>query len=271
MTIEEAKRKLVNWCNSQIGYREGTGNWNKYADLADIRKMYGWNPQNQPWCDVFADAAFICCFGYDLASAMTFQFTGKGSALCRTSASYYKQYGAWYTTPAVGDQAFFYVDGDINHTGIVTSVGMGAITTVEGNSSDMVSRRTYDANSPAIAGFGRPKWSLVEGNSPDVPNDEPEEELPEPVRPDRMYHRYQYSVKINLLKQGDFGPQVFNVKAMLRAHGYDCSDNDEFDDSTVDAFKAFQTDQGIEPDGELGGETFTRLYNYGGQKDATEQ
>ena len=261
MTIDEAKARLVSWCNSQVGYREGANNFNKYADVDGIRKLYGWYPQNQPWCDIFVDAAFITCFGYDLASAMTFQYTGTGSAACATSASYYKQHGSWYSTPAVGDQVFFIVSGGINHTGIVTSVGMGAITTVEGNSSDMVARRTYSIGSPNIAGYGRPRWNLVDKFEPG--NDENAEHQDEASTvPDHLYHDYQYSVKINLLKLGDYGPQVRNMQSMLKAAEIDCPVNGQFDDATYTALKKFQTLIGVKDDGEFGGVTFAKLYNF---------
>lgn len=263
MTIEDAKKRLVSWCNSQVGYREGANNSNKYADIDGIKRLYGWYPQNQPWCDLFVDAAFIINFGYDLASAMTYQFTGSGSAACATSASFYKQHGAWYSVPNVGDQVFFLVSGGINHTGIVTAVGMGAITCVEGNSSDMVARRTYTIGSPNIAGFGRPRWDLVQSYTPPAQDEQQEE--PEQGRPGHLYHDYQYSVRINLLKLGDYGPQVRNLQAMLKAAGIDCPINSKFDDATYTALQKFQEAAGIEADGEFGGATFTTLYNYQGE------
>lgn len=258
MTIVEAKQRLVAWCNSQVGYHEGANNSNKYADIDGIKRLYGWHPQNQPWCDVFVDAAFIINFGYDLASAMTFQYTGSGSAACATSARFYKQHGAWFSTPNVGDQVFFLVSGGINHTGIVTSVGMGAITCVEGNSGDMVSRNSYPLNSPCIYGFGRPRWDLVQSYTP--PADDEQEE--EPEKPEFLYHPYQYLVKINLLKLGDYGPQVRNMQLMLNAAGYECPTNGEYDDATYTAVGAFQADNGLEDDGEFGGRTFEKLYNF---------
>ena len=259
MTIDEAKKRLVAWCNSQVGYREGANNFNKYADLPDIKKLYGWYPQNQPWCDLFVDAAFIINFGYDLASAMTYQYTGSGSAACATSASFYKQHGAWFSTPNVGDQVFFLVSGGINHTGIVTSVGMGAITTVEGNSSDMVARRSYTIGSPNIAGFGRPRWDLVQSYTPPSEDEQPEEL--EQGKPGHLYHDYQYSVRVNLLKLGDYGPQVKNMQLMLKDAGFDCPVNGEYDDATYTAVAAFQVENGLEDDGEFGGRTFEKLYN----------
>jgi len=59
----------------------------------------------------------------------------------------------------------------VNHTGIVEKVEGGVVTTIEGNTSDQVARRTYQLGSSQIAGYGRPKWSLVTEGSIDVPDD----------------------------------------------------------------------------------------------------
>ncbi len=84
--------------------------------------------------------------------------TGPLGAGCQYSAGYYKQQNRWSSTPVVGAQAFFYVDGAINHTGLVSAVKGSKITTIEGNSSDQVVSRTYDINDPTIAGYGLPKY-----------------------------------------------------------------------------------------------------------------
>lgn len=161
MTIQEARRRLLTCALSYLGYSEGSNNWNKFAENADLRAMYGWYPQNQPWCDIFVDAVFIEAFGLDLACGLTYQPKGAGSALCSASANYYKQHNAWYGSPEEGDQVFFYSGGDINHTGIVENVSGGTVNTIEGNSSDSVARRSYSVGSEYIAGYGRPNWSLI--------------------------------------------------------------------------------------------------------------
>ena len=61
MTENEAKQKLIRWAEAQVGTREGANNWNKYAK--GMEKLYGWDVQNQPWCDIFVDAGFVECFG----------------------------------------------------------------------------------------------------------------------------------------------------------------------------------------------------------------
>ena len=183
MTEQEAKNKLIAWAEAQIGTREGANNYNRYAK--GMEKLYGWDVQNQPWCDVFVDAGFVECFGLERGMAMTYQFPGCAGAACRYSAQYYKNAGRWFPTPQPGDQIFLYVDGGINHTGIVTAVEGGRVTAVEGNSSDMVSRRVYAAQALNIAGYGRPNWALAAnggaaGSSPAVP---PASAVPEtPVR-----------------------------------------------------------------------------------------
>ena len=162
MTIQEAKNKLVALARSQVGYREGANNYNKYAEDPRITQLYGWNVQNQPWCCTFVNWCFLNAFG-TIGGRMTYG----GSAACATQASYYKSNGAFTQSPAVGDQIFFYSGGGINHTGIVVEVNGAAIRTVEGNYSDKVSLCTYTQGNSIIAGYGRPKWSLAADEAAD--------------------------------------------------------------------------------------------------------
>ena len=156
MTIQEEKNKLVALARSQVGYREGANNYNKYAEDPRITQLYGWNVQNKPWCGTFVNWCFLNAFG-TVGGKMTYG----GSAACATQANYYKNNGAFTQSPAVGDQIFFYSGDGINHTGIVVEVNGMAIRTVEGNYSDKVSLCTYTQGNTSIAGYGRPKWSLA--------------------------------------------------------------------------------------------------------------
>lgn len=170
MTLTQAKEKLLATARAELGYHEGYNNYIKYAEGSWDNQFFGWDLQHQPWCDVFVDYCFTHAFTMEQGAAMTYQTVGRGSALCKTSAAYYKNNNAYYNYPEVGDQVFFYYSGDINHTGIVESVqGEGknwtSITTIEGNSNDQVSRNTYRKGNSIIAGFGRPKWSIVTGSS----------------------------------------------------------------------------------------------------------
>ena len=263
MTEQEAIQIIVDWANKQIGTLEGPNNWNKYADSADMTKLYGWNVQNQPWCDVFVDAGFIINFGFEVGSAMTYQYAGCSGAACQASADYYKKANAWYNKPQLGDQVFFLSGGSIGHTGIVVNVSNSGITTVEGNSSDMVARRSYTLGSPQIAGYGRPNWSIAGRDIilPETPAKEPEkQEKPTPIVTEN-YHSYQYSVKLPLLKEGDYGPLVKNIQTLLNAHGCDCGEADgQFGNHTKIAVMVFQHKYGLTADGEIGGQTYKALF-----------
>ena len=162
MTIQEAKDKLVALARSQVGYREGANNQNKYADDPRITQLYGWNVQNQPWCCTFVNWCFLNAFG-TIGGRMTYG----GSAACASQANLYKNNGAFTQSPAVGDQIFFYSGNGINHTGIVVEVNGLVIRTVEGNYSDKVSLCTYTKGNSMIAGYGRPKWSLAADEAAD--------------------------------------------------------------------------------------------------------
>lgn len=248
MTIQEAKAKLVAWCNDQVGYTEGANNWNKYA--TKWTQAGGWNAQNQPWCDVFVDVGFIECFGLDLASRLTYQRKGAFSALCSASAQYYKDNGAYYSSPEVGDQIFFNVSGGINHTGIVVAVSGGVVTTVEGNSSDMVRRNAYGIGSAYINGYGRPNWGVFESGSPG----EDPAPTPEPTKP--------VVEGLPTLKQGDASEVVRAAQFLLNGRGcsvgYWGADGD-FGPMTKSAVLAFQRRRSLEADGIIGPETWAAL------------
>lgn len=250
MTVTQAKNKLCAWAQAQVGYHESGNNWNKYAENANLHTMYGWNPQNQAWCDVWCDVGFIECFGLENASRMTYQPIGEGSALCRTSADYYKEHGAFFTRPEAGDQIFFYSGGDINHTGIVTRVDGGSVYTVEGNTSDMVAERVYSVSDSKIAGYGRPDWSVA--------TDMKDEQTQEVAEKERYYE-----LTLPYLSKGSHGEAVRAVQFQLAAQGYyigpDGADGD-YGGNTESAVKEFQRNVGLSADGTVGPDTGARLF-----------
>lgn len=266
MTIIEAKEKLLNTARAEIGYHENGNNYIKYAEAAWDNQFYGWDLQNQPWCDVFVDWCFCQTFGLQTGAAMTYQTVGSGSALCSASASYYEKNNAFYNYPQPGDQVFFYSGGAINHTGLVESVigsdtNWTSFTTIEGNSSDQVARRTYNRGNNKVAGFGRPKWSLVAqgGATQSMPV---QQQVTTAQKAPQKYQSHTYNIKINLLKKGDYGPQVNSMQALLNAKGFKCEVDGKFGENTFKTLKEFQTKANIEADGEFGQEAFTTLWNY---------
>lgn len=255
MTKNEAIEKLLNWCRGEIGYHEGGSNYTKYASDPDLAKMYGWVPQNQPWCDIFVDEAFIQCFGLTEACAMTYQPVGQGSAACSNSMSFYRANGALSSSPQPGDQIFFYSGGNIGHTGVVESVENGKVITIEGNTSDMVARRSYTLGSSVIAGYGRPRWECATGEYT-PPASTPAAQTPSSSG--------SGSYGDGILRRGSKGIEVRKMQENLITLGYgkylgkDGADGD-FGRNTYSAVKEFQKDHGLEVDGEVGPLTFAAI------------
>lgn len=266
MTLQEAINKLLDTARAELNYHEGYNNYIKYAQGNWDNQFYGWELQNQPWCDVFVDWCFCQTFGLQTGAAMTYQTVGSGSALCSASASYYEKNNAFYNYPQPGDQIFFYSGGAINHTGLVESViGSGAnwtsFTTIEGNSGDQVARRTYSRGDNKVAGFGRPKWSLVaQGGT--IQNTPVQQQVTTTQKAPQKYQPHTYDIKISLLKKGDYGPQVSSMQSLLNAKGFKCKVDGKFGDDTFKALKDFQTKANIEVDGEFGQQAFSALWNY---------
>ena len=258
MTEQQAIEKLVSWCNGEVGYHEGSGNWNKYSENPDVIKLLGWKPQNQPWCDTFTDAAFCINFGLENASKMTYQPIGKGSAACRYSAQFFKDNGAFFYRPQVGDVVFFISGGAINHQGIVTAVNGNSITTVEGNSSDAVSCRNYIIGDSQIAGYGRPKWSVVaktgtSANQSEIPTSP---EIPVSDNPNNC------KVDLPMLQSGDVGERVRAAQLLLIGRGYTCGGygaDGEFGAGTKASVINYQRDHDLEVDGIIGNQTWSSL------------
>lgn len=242
MTIAEAKQKLIDLAQSQVGYREGPNNYNKYADDPKVIQLYGWCPQNQPWCCVFANWIYLNATNYDIGSRLTYG----GTAACSSSAQLFINNDAFKKFPEVGDQAFFYSGGGINHTGIVVSVNGSEFSTVEGNYSDSVCEVRHNVGKSDVAGFGRPCWGIVSNADADTG------ETPEPASQDSR----------TTLKQGMRGEDVKGLQQRLIAAGYSVGDagaDGIFGKDTFRAVAAFQEDHGIPVTGIANAETIRML------------
>lgn len=253
MTIEQAKEKLLAWVSAQVGTREGENNWNKYAEDKRLAQLYGWDAQNQPWCDLFTDAAFISVFGLELGAAMTYQQVGNGSAACRTSAGFFRDHGAFSQYPEAGDVIFFYSSGAINHQGIVMRVAGGSVVTVEGNSSDQVAERVYQIGDSRIAGYGRPDWRLAAS----TPVNEGSQATPTIDPPPEMI-----DVQLPVLHNGMGGNAVAAMQGILHYKRYSLGPygiDGEFGTATLAALRNYQIRNELDPDGVCGPETWAAL------------
>ena len=195
---------------SQVGYKEGPNNWNKYAQRLDaVNYFVGCGKkQNLPWCCIFCN---WCVFvSSDSSSdsdkkwdAINFQFQ---SSSCNTSAvvryykNFFKKKGRIYAQPKAGDIAFY---GD-SHVGIVVAVSGSNMTVVEGNTGNMVKKKVRPISDSGC--FGRPSYD--EKPAPTPPSPTPEKKPypgPWPTRPSRGYfQRY------------DEGPEVKKLQDLLQ-------------------------------------------------------
>lgn len=165
--------KLLEIARNEIGYKEketnnqldnktanaGDGNYTKYGRDLYAAGYYNGNKNGYAWCDQWVDWIFYQLCDRDAAKAQEIICqSGPLGAGCKYSAQYYKQAGRYYTSnPKPGDQIFF---GNFEHTGIVEAVSGNIITTIEGNTSNQVARRTYSINSDYVIGFGRPRYDI---------------------------------------------------------------------------------------------------------------
>ena len=272
--------KVIRIALAEVGYREkasnaalddpeanaGGGNWTKYARDLAAAGYYNGDKNGYAWCECFVDWCFWKAFGEE-GQRIQCQ-TGELGAACIYSMQYYKQQGRCDMNPRLGDQVFFYGGGTIGHTGIVTAVSDSSVTVVEGNSSDRVQKLVYRRGDSRIAGYGHP-WYERATDSPGAAGDEnPAQTLsPAAGTPDPVSQ--QYSVRLPLLKRGATGNAVESAQLLLIHRGYGCggrknllgheTPDGDFGPATEKAVRDFQTEKGLEPDGEIGPDTWTAL------------
>ena len=104
------------------------------------------------------DWCFVKSYGVLGAKELLCQPDSSCGAGCSFSADYYRAEGRFHHgKPEPGDQIFFsYREGEVSHTGLVVEVTAYNVTTVEGNTSDMVAKRGYALSDSRIYGYGRP-------------------------------------------------------------------------------------------------------------------
>ena len=125
------------------------------------------------------------------------------------------------------------------------AVANGTVTTIEGNTSDMVARRSYPIASGSIVGYGRPKWDLAVDAPADADvNDDA----------DNSQNASSGYVTV-IMRKGSKGIEVRKMQEKLMKLGYDLGKygaDGDFGNDTLKAVKQFQKDHGLEVDGEVG-------------------
>lgn len=161
------QERVINFALNEVGYKETPKNITKYSAFFEGTDFYNgskgdgksWGAE---WCDIFVDYVFCNVFGMEEGRQMLCQPKKSAGAGCKFSANYYKQAKRFYTEPEKGDQIFFFVGNEINHTGIVIDVKEGKVHTIEGNSGDAVKKHSYALTNKKIAGYGRPMYKEEE-------------------------------------------------------------------------------------------------------------
>ena len=223
---------------------KGSANYTKYARDFDQKypNWYNGKKNGYAWCDMFVDWCFLTAFGYEKALYLLCQPEKSAGAGCTYSLRYYKAKGQFYTSnPKAGDQIFFGTSVDnSSHTGLVEKVEGGKVYTIEGNTSDMVARRTYALGASNIVGYGRPNY---DGAGSVVAT--------EPSTGGSTH---------SVLCKGSTGDEVKELQQKLTTLGYSLGAIDgDFGDKTLAAVKKFQKDYSLDVDGVVGNQTWTAL------------
>ena len=125
-------------------------------------KAKGWGPET-PWCACFVSWGLINT-GLAGPSSDPNWYANVDSFMkyLKTRADEKNAWKAAGSTPVPGDLVFFDMingsDDDPSHMGVVLSVRGNKITTIEGNSADVVAIREYAKNDSRILGYGDP-WA----------------------------------------------------------------------------------------------------------------
>ncbi len=155
--------KLIEVAEGEIGVCEPVGD-DKY--IAYYNKVGGMNfSMDVAWCAIFVTWCKNMA-GIDKNTVPDF-------ASCDLGMEWFKKKGLWQKgkayggdySPKRGDIIFFsskYNENDSTHVGIVTALSKNAVSTIEGNTSDKVGRRSYSVGSKYILGYGTPQYTETE-------------------------------------------------------------------------------------------------------------
>ena len=264
-------KRLIETALAEVGYPEkasnnnldsmtenaGSANFTKYARDLFKAGYYNGNKQGQPWCDPLVDWCFwkTCDENKKKAEYIQCQ-SGNLGAGCGFSLKYYKAAGRLDMNPQLGDQIFFKYTNDsstADHTGIVVGLTATTIRTVEGNSGNKVSLRTYSRSYYAIIGYGHPRYDADATTK--APTKTPTKEEVKTVK-----------IEMPVLKKGSKGRAVLTLQRLLRALRYVNTDgkaliaaDGSFGNNTEAAVKRYQKNAAIGVDGIVGIKTWNKL------------
>ena len=145
-------KDIVDVAINEIGYAETGNNSTKYG------KWYGMNGVS--WCHMFVS---WCANQADISTSIV-----PKTASCSDGMTWFKKKGLFKYkgkyTPKRGDIIYFCSSGS-SHVGIVEKVSGSTVHTIEGNSSNRVTRRSYSLSAARITGYGVPKYTNLNTSS----------------------------------------------------------------------------------------------------------
>lgn len=143
--------RLIAAAEKELGTREAGNGYTKYGFWYGT--YYGDYFTNLAWCAMFVS---WCANEAGISSTIIPPYanveTGKSNFLNKKIYHFREDY-----VPKAGDLIFFLRDG-ASHTGIVTGCDGTKVYTIEGNTSNMVARRSYDLNYRTIDGYASPNY-----------------------------------------------------------------------------------------------------------------
>ncbi|MCR5586285.1 MAG: peptidoglycan-binding protein [Lachnospiraceae bacterium] len=256
---------------AEIGYHEkatesqlddkaanpGSANYTKYA--RDLGFANG-----QPWC------AFFIYWCMKNAGVNSNAYPNVGY----TNPYWFSARGLWYERgtyiPKPGD--YVVLGGPNQHCGIVESATETTLNTIEGNTSDVCARKTYNMSSTYIIGFGvidyAQSGTAATSTQTVAPSSTSSTDTttttPEPIvltNTDKTTNPGSpYPIPTVSLEKGSQGDEVKWVQQYLNAcEGCSLEVDGDFGNLTLKAVKDFQTKNNMDADGVCGSATISLM------------
>lgn len=253
------RSQVVKQAQAWIGRNESDGSFKEIIDCYNSHKPYARGfkmDYKTAWCSCFVSAVAIKLGYTDIIP------TEVG---CGPHIELFKKLGIWVENdayvPKPGDIILFDWEdsgsgdntGFPNHIGYVEKVENGKITTIEGNYSNAVKRRTLAVNGKYIRGYAVPKY-----------DPEPATENESKTENTTATYKEESTVMIELyvLRYNAKGEQVKNLQRLLIAKGYTLKKygaDGDFGEETETAVKAFQKVNNLTVDGIVGQKTWNKM------------
>lgn len=215
----------------------------------------GINGPGGPWCAMQVSLSIYEACGNDKTTAKevmwgVWPYTACNQLYDAAPAASKGKRGAW--TPKAGDVIVFSDNGSTRtHTGMVYSVDKTYVYTIEGNSSNMCTKRSYPLTSTYIWGYVRPNYA-ASADQPDQP--------PEPVEPANKYGKVVFTdLGLHELSNGCVGPEVKTIQRIIYARGINKETVDgEFGPKTKAGVQALQKQLGLAQTGTVDKDTWKK-------------